>query len=395
MRLERIICPAGAAEAVAAEARAALGDDPHWIWVQFSAGVAGDALRDALARVFPRTALHGASSCLGAMANGGAGIGPAGAVGLLALRDDDGAFGTAAAAFGEDPAEVARAAAMAACAAAGRPGEAPELVWLSAVPGCEEQVIAGIEAALGRETPIYGGSAADDAVRGDWSVFDAGQHLSDGLVVSVLFPSGRVGHAFQSGYAPVGPGATVTAAAGRRLIALDGRPARQVYDDWTGGAVVAGPAEAAAPILAASTWSPLGRADATVAEIPFHLLLHPARAEADGALTLFADVAEGDRLHLMAGGSDSLTARAARTASLAMEAGGFTAAEAAGALVIFCGGSMLAMQPAMDEVARRIDAALGGAPFLGGFSFGEQGVALSGRNRHGNLMISVVVFARC
>lgn len=394
MRFERVICRAGSAEAVAAQARAVLDGDPDWIWVQFSAGVGGAALREALAGAFPRTALHGASSCLGAMTNNGAGIGPEGAVGLLALWDDAGAFGTAAAGFGDDPADAARSAAIAACAAAGRPGEAPEVVWLSSVPGCEEEVIAGIEAALGKGTPIYGGSAADDAVRGDWSVFDAGQARTDGLVVSVLFPSGRVGHALQSGYAPAGPSATVTAAARRRLIALDGRPARQVYDDWTGGAVVAGAADAAVPILAASTWSPLGRADATVAEIPFHVLLHRARAEADGALTLFADVAEGDRLHLMAGSPDSLTARAGRTAALAMEMGGFTADEAAGALVIFCGGSMLAMQPAMDEVARRIDKALGGAPFPGGCSFGEQGFTHSARNRHGNLMISAVVCAR-
>jgi len=34
--------------------------------------------------------------------------------------------------------------------------------------------------------------------------------------------------------------------------------------------------------------------------------------------------------------------------------------------------------------------ALGGRPFLGNFTFGEQGAFLDKQNRHGNLMISVV-----
>lgn len=394
MRLRQLLCRDTDAEAVAARAREVFGTSPDWIWVQFSAACDAPALRRALAEAFPAAALHGSSSCLGCMTNDGAAIGPDGAVGLVALWDADGDFGAVMVPFGEDPERSAHDAVMAAAAAAGRRGEAPDLVWLSAVPGCEEAIIAGIEAVAGCGTPIYGGSAADNDVSGRWSVFDSAGETAAGLVVSALFPSATIGHAFQSGYAPAGPSATVTAASGRRLETLDGRPARAVFDSWTGGQVVTGPPDAPVSVLAASTWSPLGRPDTTVAEIPFFLLLHPAQAEGDGALTLFADVAPGERLHLMAGGPDSLTARAARTVTLAMEVGAIARDDLAGALVVFCGGSMLAMQSGMSGVARQIDTALGGAPFLGGFTFGEQGHTISGRNCHGNLMISAVVFSR-
>lgn len=394
MRTEQLLCRDLDTRTIAARALERFSGTPDWIWVQFSAGYDTYALRRALVEAFPETALHGASSCLGSMTNDGASVGPGGAVGLLAFWDTEGDFGTVMVPFGEDPKQSAREAAIAAAEAAGRQGEAPDIIWVSAVPGCEESIIAGIEDFVGSETPIYGGSAADDDVSGHWSAFDSAGETRAGLVVSALFPSGTIGHAFQSGYAPAGPSATVTAAAGRRLEALDGRPARAVFDDWTGGQVVIGPPDTAASILASSTWSPLGRPDTMVADIPFFLLLHPAQAEADGAITLFADVAPGDRLHLMAGGPDGLTARAARTVTLAMEAGGISRNDLAGALVIFCGGSMLAMQSGMSEVARQVDTALGGSPFLGGFTFGEQGRTISGQNCHGNLMISAVVFAR-
>ncbi|MEL7174413.1 MAG: FIST C-terminal domain-containing protein, partial [Pseudomonadota bacterium] len=94
------------------------------------------------------------------------------------------------------------------------------------------------------------------------------------------------------------------------------------------------------------------------------------------------------------GSADSLVSRAGRVASLSAKRGGLTTADIAGALVIFCGGCMLAVRDRMDEVAAEVDRALGGAPSLGIFTFGEQGAVLGESNRHGNLMISCVTFAR-
>jgi hypothetical protein len=110
----------------------------------------------------------------------------------------------------------------------------------------------------------------------------------------------------------------------------------------------------------------------------------------DGSIDLFADLAEGDRLWQMAGSADSLVARAGRVAAQAREE---LRDPIAGALVVYCGGCMLAVRERMAEVRAGVNAALGGAPWLGVFTFGEQGAALGSQAEHGNLMISCTSFA--
>ena len=96
----------------------------------------------------------------------------------------------------------------------------------------------------------------------------------------------------------------------------------------------------------------------------------------------------------MAGSPDQLTQRAGKVASLAVQAGGGRADAFAGALVVYCGGCMLAVRDRLEDVTAGLTEALPGVPYLGIFTFGEQGVVLDGRNRHGNLMISAVLFGR-
>ena len=55
---------------------------------------------------------------------------------------------------------------------------------------------------------------------------------------------------------------------------------------------------------------------------------------------------------------------------------------------------MLAVQDEMPEVAKNFREALRGQPFLGLYTFGEQGCALLGENTHANLMMSIIVFER-
>jgi hypothetical protein len=93
----------------------------------------------------------------------------------------------------------------------------------------------------------------------------------------------------------------------------------------------------------------------------------------------------------MRGSADSLVARAGRVVQQARDdAGG----DVAGALVVYCGGCMLAVRDRMPEVQASINEALGEVPWLGVFTFGEQGVPTGGRAKHGNLMISCTAFGK-
>ncbi|MEM9198330.1 MAG: FIST C-terminal domain-containing protein, partial [Pseudomonadota bacterium] len=288
---------------------------------------------------------------------------------------------------------AARQATIAALAQAARPGEKPDLVWISSTPGAEETVLDGIASVVGTDVPIIGGSAADNDVGGAWFVGDAATHCAEGVAVAVLFPSTAVSFAYQSGYAPTGKRGRATRARGRMLYEIDGRPAAEVYQAWTGGAVAA-PADGTQPILAEATLWPLGREVAHLGPVPYHLLAHPAAADGSGALHLFADICEGETLCQMEGSIDGLAARAGRVVTLARRAGGLAADEVAGAFVIYCGGCMMTLSARIDEVVASIRADLGTAPFAGTFTFGEQGPIIGSGNRHGNLMISCIIFAK-
>lgn len=382
---------AEATEIAMAEALQGLGDvNPSFLVLHMAAPHDADVARAAIiSRFGPSVVLHGGTSCLGVMTGAGASIENGSGLGIAAFEDAEGDFGTGIAEIGADPAQAAARATRAALAQADRVGEAPELIWLTAAPGAEEAVLSGVESVVGKGSRIVGGSAADNSISGDWFVFDRANTYTNGVIVSVMFPSGSCASAYQSGYAPTKTSGIATKTDGRRVYEIDGAPARQVYAGWTGGAV--SPSTPAAPeaILAKSTFSPLGRKAAEVADVPFYLLAHPATAYPDDSIEFFADIKEGEELHLMSGGVESLTSRAGRVAAQAVEQ---TDGPVAGALVIYCGGCMLAVQDHMDDVARGIDEALDGAPFLGVFTFGEQGPVLNCDNRHGNLMISCVTF---
>jgi len=365
------------------------GDLPDFVALHFSLGWALQDIHAAANSVFGTAALHGGSSCQGVMTDKGLAMHDGRGMGAFAIWDKEGAYGTAMVQLSDNPRAAAKMATEMALHNAKREGEAPDLVWLTSAPGCEEQVLEGIKDVLGHEVIIVGGSSADNDVSGKWGQFTSARVGTDCVIVSVLFPSCAISCAYESGYAPTTTSGKVTRVEGRRVYEIDAQPAATVYSSWTEGSV----AEAHntdLSILAASTFFPLGRQSGTLADVPFHLLAHPATAHPDGSLSLFANVEPGETLWLMNGSPDSLVARAGRVA--ASSRNDQENDKACGALVVYCGGCMLAVQDRMSEVAQGVINALGGAPFLGVFTFGEQGAPHGSETRHGNLMISCSCF---
>jgi hypothetical protein len=361
---------------------------PDFLSIHFGVGASANHISSTVRSRLSSVALHGGSSCLGVMSQHGVNIGTGGGIGAFAIWDRKGSYGTASADLGTDPRESSRQATEAALAAAGRPGEIPDLVWLTAAPGCEERVLEGIRSVVGPEALIVGGSAADNDVTGGWKKFGPSDTHDHGVVVSVLFPSASVTSSYQSGYAPTNDKGIATRVIGRRLVEIDGRRASEVYHDWTQRSV---PVAGSQPgmILAEATFWPLGRVTREIAGVPFYILAHPAVSHPDGSLDLFADLSEGDTLWQLRGSEDSLISRAGRVAQQVREdAGG----QVSGALVIYCGGCMLAIKDRLGEVQTGISDALGDVPWLGVFTFGEQGVPAGWLASHGNLMISCTAF---
>jgi hypothetical protein len=383
---------AGACRELARE----LGGQPDFVVAYHTSSERNADVETAISTNLRRSVLIGSTSCRGAMTDRGLyGFGDFG-LGLWGLRDAGGAYGAGFAVLGDDPKGASCRALEEALAKAGRPGETPEFVWIHATPGDEEAVLTGLDSVLGCHVPIAGGSTADEAIAGEWSCFTSDRQGGRAVSVAVMFPSTSVAYAFQSGYSPTGKSGIVTRADGRTIIEIDSEPAAAVYNRWTNG-VIDGACANGGNILTLTTLHPLGREVGRIGEgstaIPYYNLLHPECVTENRGLTIFARASEGERLHLMTGSTQSLIGRGGRVVADALRNGSLDDSQIAGGLVVFCAGCMLTIGEQMSQVVEVFGRAFKGRPFLGGFTFGEQGCFVGGENRHGNLMISVALFA--
>ena len=353
---------------------------------------------------YPDAALLGGTSSGGVMTHRG--VLDRHSIGVLLIEDEAGEFGVAAAPLAEDAAATAQNLLLEALADAGCNGQLPELIWIYQAPGREEAVIEGLRRVVGDRCPIVGGSSADDDVSGRWRQLGPQGPMQDGLVVGVLLPSSPISCAFQGGYEPAGPSGVVTgigyrtsghsgvvtATTGREIVSIDDQPAAEVYNRWTGGRIATQLAHGGT-ILAETSMCPIATDAGLVDGVLNFLLIHPEAVGEDGTLRTFCNLEVGSRIHAMTGDRARLVDRAGRVAAQAMRTLPPGHRGAAGALVVYCGGCRLAVGDEVTKVSTVVAASLGAAPFIGCFTFGEQGQLLD-RNVHGNLMISAVVFSR-
>lgn len=371
-----------------------LGALPSLLLVHATVAYDPDAVMAVLRRLAPGVPIHGGSSCAGVMTEDGFhgtwGVG----LGLLGLLDPAGAYGVGVALVGEDPVAAAGRACARAAEAAGRPAEVPGLVLMSAAPGTEERLIEGIEVYFGPNVVLSGGSTGD-MLTGEHSFQLAGDAAHRGAIaVAALYPSTEVMSSFHCGYEPTDFRGRVTRAEGRTVHALDGRPAGDVYDDWTGGLASEWARTGGGPVVAEITMHPIGRQIGMAGGQPYHLLAHPKSLSPERSLTFLTELPEGAEVVLLRGSRENLTSRAGRVVRSALEGSAASVHEVAGGLVVYCAGCMLTVYDQMDEVARSVREAMEGRPFLGLFSLGEQGCFPGGENHHGNLMICANLFGR-
>lgn len=386
-----------------ARATDAAAISPDLACVFYDSAHQDQAIFDFVRERFPDAAILGGTSCNGVMSE--AGPAGAGSIGLLLIEDHAGRYGTAAATFAGDPAACAARALHAALADAECVGELPELIWVYQTPGREEAVIEGLRQVVGDRCPILGGSAADNTAAGLWRQMGPDGPITDGLVVGVLFSSGGIGYSFQGGYEPTGDSGIVTGvtretidtdecgapARSRNIVSIDGAPAADVYNRWIGGKLSERLVDGGS-ILTDTTMHPLGIGCGELDDVEQYLLVHPSTILHDGVLSTFAEIAEGTRIHSMCGDRRQLALRAGKVAAEAAAALGGPS-NLAGGLVVYCAGCMLAVGDQMPSVSKSVRSSFNGAPFMGCFTFGEQGLVLD-RNAHGNLMISAIAFGR-
>lgn len=352
-----------------------------------------EVLVQELRHLAPGVPIHGGTSSQGVMTEEGYCCEDVSrGMGIFALSDSEGAFGTGSAEIAAEPRVSAISAAREALIEAGRPGESPAMVWMMAAPGVEEEIIYGLSQFFGPNVPICGGSSADNDVSGKWSQFTHKIHSTCAVVITVFFPSSPISFAFQGGYDATETTAVITRGNGRVIQELDGKPAAEFYNSWTGGQLGKLLGTDASVIRETSLY-PLGRIVGYSGKTPYFQLSHPESISSDGSLSLFSNIEQGEKIYLMKGSGDALVNRARRVVESAIRSSSIHEPKIVGALVIYCAGCMFTVKDRMSEVVGTLRSSLGeGTPFLGAFTFGEQGCFFGGENRHGNLMISLVLF---
>ncbi|AUX41259.1 hypothetical protein SOCE26_026690 [Sorangium cellulosum] len=395
MKMATAASTAGAAGAAFAEAmsalRASLGATPDHIFLSYTEHYDVGELARATAELPPSVRVHGSSSCLSVMTAAGVHGMSGPGLAMLGIVDAEGAYGVAAERLGGAARAAGARAARRAVEDARRAGELPALLWLTSQTGAEEDVLLGIADVVGPNVPVFGGSSAANSLDGKQSQLERGRACEGAVLLSALYPSGEIAYAFSSGYAPTEHRCRVTRAEGRRLPEIDGLPAAEVYNRWTGGLITA--QLGGGSILEQTALHPLGRPSGWIGKVPQFLLIHPSTVEADNSMTFSASINEGDELVLMTGSRESLIGRVRSVVEAARESAP-PSFRAQGALVIFCAGCMLAVRDEIDRVVEGVVASLGGAPFLGRFTFGEQGCFTRGKNQHANLSIAVLLLGQ-
>ena len=271
-------------------------------------------------------------------------------------------------------------------------GEVPSCMLLHATPGFEERVLEGIEEAFsGSPPPVYGGSAADDEMKGDWRIYLDTNIVAEGfLLVGFTSPRPVLG-SFVSGYTPTNTTGVVTATTGRVVNTIDNLPAAEVYNNWTNGAIrnqLGG-----GVVLHETVPQPVGRIVDKVRSMPRYLLSHPHQVMPSGGLLFFSEMKVGDELILMLGSESALVERTAQATARALGASN-APEQLCGGILLFCGGCVSVLGEKAGEAATSFRKQILDAPFVGASTFGEVG-CFSGTtliNRHGNLMCDAVLF---
>ena len=155
-----------------------------------------------------------------------------GFAGILALDDQELTVGVAGSKKEGTARETGRRVAQEAMKKAGKEC-VPSYFYMVASPGEEEDYVKGIEDVIGR-IPFFGGSAADDAVAGDWKIFTNETIFSDGVAVAFFYTDKKMANVYTGAYNETKNAGIITKIEGKRtLVEIDGVPAVKKYAEWT------------------------------------------------------------------------------------------------------------------------------------------------------------------
>ena len=286
---------------------------------------------------------------------------PDGFAGMMVLEENELHVGVAGSPRGKDPRETGRKLAKEAMANA-KKKVAPTAFAMFASPAEEEYYLKGIQDVIG-EVPMFGGSAADDAVAGEWRVFCEDKSFGDGCAVAFFYTTKDIKNVFTGAFEETDTVGIVTKVADdRRIVEIDHEPALKKYAKWIGAKADDLMGQ---NLLVASIPHAVGvktlQGDLTAVR-------HPMIGNKDYSFNVGAKVAEKTAMILLKNDVNGLIKGAKDTIEEVKD--GF---KPAGLFLVHCGGRKLHIGDRVDEDFKAIKNACGDTPFIVAFTFGEYG----------------------
>ena len=312
-----------------------------------------------------------------------------GFAGLMSFDDKNMNIGVAAHKAGKNAREIGRKVARQAVENAGE-NYSPNYFYMVASPKEEEDYLMGIQDVIGR-VPMFGGSAADDTVEGNWKIFCNDQVFSDGVAVAFFYTDNDIVTSYTGAYRESENYGLITEVKNdRTLVKIDGVSALKKYADWIGKS----PSELKGQnLLVASITKPLGVKDPlgnlTVVRHPMFGDDMGTKTTTDDVINLGNKVVEKTAIVQLEATVDELIKS---TKTTLKDVKSQLSTEPAGYFLVHCGGRKLGIGNRIDEVYKNLVEEARGVPFITVFTFGEYGYDEHSANICGGLMLSFTAF---
>ena len=312
-----------------------------------------------------------------------------GFAGLMSFDDKNMNIGVAAHKAGKNAREIGRKVARQAVENAGE-NYSPNYFYMVASPKEEEDYLMGIQDVIGR-VPMFGGSAADDTVEGNWKIFCNDQVFQDGVAVAFFYTDNDIVTSYTGAYRDTENYGLITEVKNdRTLVKIDGVSALKKYADWIGKK----PSELKGQnLLVASITKPLGVKDPlgnlTVVRHPMFGDDMGTRTTTDDVINLGNKVVEKTAIVQLEATVDELIKS---TKTTLKDVKSQLSTEPAGYFLVHCGGRKLGIGDRIDEVYKNLVEEAHGVPFITVFTFGEYGYDEHSANICGGLMLSFTAF---
>jgi len=312
-----------------------------------------------------------------------------GFAGLMSFDDKNMNIGVAAHKAGKNAREIGRKVARAAVENAGE-NYSPNYFYMVASPKEEEDYLMGIQDVIGR-VPMFGGSAADDTVEGNWKIFCNDQVFQDGVAVAFFYTDNDIVTSYTGAYRDTENYGLITEVKNdRTLVKIDGVSALKKYADWIGKS----PSELKGQnLLVASITKPLGVKDPlgnlTVVRHPMFGDDMGTKTTTDDVINLGNKVVEKTAIVQLEATVDELIKS---TKTTLKDVKSQLSTEPAGYFLVHCGGRKLGIGDRIDEVYKNLVEEARGVPFITVFTFGEYGYDEHSANICGGLMLSFTAF---